>query len=112
MNRPIVRLAPVLLATLVLFGSAQATAGQEAQSQPVRLEQAHADYEAGRYRQAFDAFTRLAGQGDAEAARMAILMARHGSWLYGEDFAVTAAQVWQWTARIENTQVARSRPAD
>ena len=104
--------ALAFVTTLLLAGSAPAAARDEAQPQPVRLEQARADYEAGRYRQAFDSFTRLAGQGNAEAARMAVLMSRHGSWLYGEDFALAAEQVWQWTARIENARVAQSRTAD
>jgi hypothetical protein len=107
MSRPITRLAPALLVALALLGSAPAMASEEARPQPVRLEQAHADYEAGRYPQAFAAFTHLADQGDAEAARMAVLMSKHGLWLYGESFSLSASQVWRWTALIENTLVAK-----
>ena len=112
MNRPNAHLAPVLLATLVLFASVPAAAHEEAQPQPVRLEQARADYEDGRYRQAFDAFTRLADHGDAEAARLAILMARYGSRLYGEEFVVTASQSRQWAILLEGTTVAQRRSPD
>lgn len=112
MNRPNNRVAFALVTTLLLAGSAPAAAHEDAQPERVRLEQARADYEAGRYRQAFDAFSRLAGEGDAEAARMAVLMAKHGPRLYGETFPWDAAQVGQWTARIESRQVARSRSAD
>jgi len=112
MNRPNARLALTLLATLVLAASAPAAAREEADAQPVRLEQARADYDAGRYRQAFDAFTRLADRGDAEAARIAVLMARHGPSLYGDEFTVTDAQARRWTSLVEGTAVAQRRPAD
>jgi hypothetical protein len=107
MSRPINQLAPALLVALALLGSVPSRAGEEARPQPVRIEQAHADYEAGRYPKAFAAFTRLADEGDAEAARMAVLMAKHGPWLYGEHFALSASQVWRWTTLIENTVVAK-----
>jgi hypothetical protein len=112
MNRPTARLAVTLLATLVLAASSPASAREEADAQPVRLEQARADYDAGHYRQAFDAFTRLADRGDPEAARIAVLMARYGTRLYGEEFSVTAAQARRWTSLVEGTNLANRQPAD
>ncbi len=112
MKRPNARLAVALLATLALAASSPASAREEADSQPVRLEQARAAYDAGRYREAFDAFTRLADRGDPEAARIAILMSRYGTRLYGDEFGVTAAQARRWTSLVEGTTVADRRPAD
>lgn len=112
MDRPSVRLAITLLATFALAASTPAAARDEADVPVVRLEQARADYDAGRYRQAFDAFSRLADRGDAEAARIAVLMARHGPRLYGDDFTVSAEQATRWTSLVEGTSVAKRQPAD
>lgn len=55
-------------------------------------------YERNHWPAAFTALSRLADAGDAEAARVATLMWRHGPALYGSTFTPSAEQVGRWWA--------------
>lgn len=54
------------------------------------------DYEANRWPQAYAALARLADAGHGDAARIALLMLRHGRPLYGMDFIASAQQRQHW----------------
>lgn len=57
--------------------------------------------------QAFATFTRLADRGDAEAARIAVQMARYGERLYGQVFTLAPAQIAPW--RVAAGAMAQAR---
>lgn len=56
------------------------------------------EFKAGRRTAAFGAFMRLADDGDAEAARVALLMVRYGSELYGAGWGASQEQIDYWLA--------------
>jgi hypothetical protein len=60
------------------------------------LDEAWGDYERCHWREAFRTFAILADAGDPEAARMAVVMARHGSLLYQQNFEVAAQRLDSW----------------
>lgn len=60
------------------------------------LAAAHEAYERGHWPQAFAAFAQRADEGHAEAARIALLMHRHGPTLYGQHFDASPYQQLQW----------------
>jgi hypothetical protein len=78
------------------------------------LTNAWAAYERCHWRVAFDAFTAAADSGAAEAARMALAMARHGRLLYGQVFVITEAQriAWQRLSRFAASSAVNARPAE
>lgn len=55
-------------------------------------------YERNHWPAAFTALSRLADAGEAEAARIATLMWRHGPALYGSRLTPSDAQVGRWVA--------------
>ena len=67
-----------------------------ASSQAALYEAALDDYEANRWPQAYAALARLADGGHGDAARIALLMLRHGRPLYGMDFTASARQRQHW----------------
>lgn len=71
-------------------------------------------YERCHWQLAFDAFTAAADSGAAEAARMALAMARHGRLLYGQVFVITEAQriAWQRLSRFAASSAVNARPAE
>jgi hypothetical protein len=56
------------------------------------------EFKAGRRTAAFGMFTRLADDGDAEAARVALLMVRYGDALYGAGWGASQEQIDYWLA--------------
>lgn len=84
--------APAL--SVVAVPAAAQTAS--APSQPALYEAALEEYEANRWPQAYAALARLADGGHADAARIALLMQRHGRSLYGMDFMARAQQRQHW----------------
>lgn len=56
------------------------------------------EFKAGRRTAAFGMFMRLADDGDAEAARVALLMVRYGSELYGAGWGASQEQIDYWLA--------------
>jgi hypothetical protein len=78
-----------------------------AQTAPVAaLDAALADYERSHWREAYVAFCRLADDGDAEAARLALQMLRYGPQLYGERFEAIPQAVERWRATLASAAVA------
>ena len=67
-----------------------------APSQAALYEAALDEYEANRWPQAYAALARLADGGHGDAARIALLMLRHGRPLYGMDFTASARQRQHW----------------
>jgi len=64
------------------------------------------------YRRAFDGMTRLADAGDAEAARIALLMVAHGPRLFGERFDVALPQRARWLDLASRKAAARMAAQD
>ena len=60
------------------------------------LELAATDYERGHWREAFAAFSALADRCEAEPARIAVLMWRHGPALYRIEFSASREQLQRW----------------
>ena len=73
------------------------------------------EYQACHWQQAFLAFAALADRGDADAARIALAMNRHGKSLYGVDFTVSQTRLQSWLmlqAKLEaSTQSSGAPPA-
>jgi hypothetical protein len=64
-------------------------------------------FAAQRYRRAFDGLGRLADGGDADAARIALLMVAHGPRLFGGRFDVALPQRTQWLELTSRNEQAR-----
>jgi hypothetical protein len=74
-------------------------AGQErTPPAPTPFDAAMEAYEHCHWDEAFQAFATLADQGHSEAARVALLMLRHGQSLYRRDFAAKAERRLAWLA--------------
>jgi hypothetical protein len=97
-NHPVLILAAALtgLTCCTAAALAQPTAGAPSPA-PGRAV-AHEAYERNHWATAYAAFVRLADEGDADAARIALLMHRHGAALYGSAFEATPAQRQRWSA--------------
>lgn len=67
----------------------------------IRYGDAQQAYEDNHWPQAFAAFLVLATEGHADAARVVMLMHRHGPRLYGQQFAMTASQ-WAVMTQLGN----------
>ncbi len=77
--------------------SALALAAPAAQAQlPTAFDSAMDAYAHQRFRDAFDGLARLADSGHGDAARIALLMLRHGRPLYGMDFTASTQQRQHW----------------
>ena len=57
---------------------------------------AMADYRRGKVSAAYIGFAKLADQGNAEAARIAIMMLRYGRKMYGADWGASQPQIDLW----------------
>ena len=80
----------VCLALALALGGA-ATAAETTFELAVR------DYQAGRWSAAYGHFMVLANSGNADAARIALFMYRHGKLLYGADWAATDEDIELWS---------------
>lgn len=65
-----------------------------------RFELAMQAYETQHFQSAYDQLVRLADEGHAEAARIALLMARYGRPLYGIECAASGTQRVAWTRTL------------
>lgn len=54
-------------------------------------------YKQGQWPNAYGRFAALADHGHPEAARIALIMLRHGVTMYGSDWGATQPQIEQWT---------------
>lgn len=87
----------VLLLTAAASALAQPLA--PAQGMQARFEQALQAYEIQHFQEAYQGLVRLADEGHAEAARIALLMVRYGQPLYGIECIASAQQRDRW-ARV------------
>jgi len=78
--------------------AAAAPASADAAIAEVAFNDAMAQYSDCRWADAYSRFAVLAEQGHAEAARIALLMLRHGPSLYRHEWTGSPAQVAQWAA--------------
>ena len=86
----------VLAALLLCTNAAAATSSVDASRSDARFSEAMDLYSLGRWAAAYGRFAALADQGHAEAARIALLMLRYGSRLYGHDWGASQPQINQW----------------
>jgi hypothetical protein len=61
-------------------------------------------YRSSRWSAAYGRFLRLADSGNADAARIALLMLRHGHDLYGTEWAAAPSQVTAWERMVGAAQ--------
>jgi hypothetical protein len=92
-------------ATLAAVAGAQETDVPKA---PLLLELATVDYERGHWPEAFAAFATLADLGEAEAARIAVLMWRFGPALYRTEFSASPDQIQRWVRLAADAKVTAS----
>jgi TPR repeat protein len=57
-------------------------------------------YESGHWELAYERLERLADNGDALASKLALLMLRYGTSLYGMRFVATPQQVARWARQV------------
>lgn len=92
---------------------APASQAQTTAAHPGAYESALAEYERGHFAAAHAAFWRLADQGNADAARIALLMSTYGRRLYGIRLAIGDVQRERWLAnalpRVGSTATAMVR---
>lgn len=112
------RIALVALLTILAAASPIAMAQPGAPADPPRGDAALSDdraqamtfYEDCHWAEAYAVFAALADAGDARAAQVALLMARHGPRLYGREFPVTPLQAATWAHQaIQAVVAARER---
>ena len=60
------------------------------------FQQALAEYKAGHRTIAYGQFMRLADQGDAESARIALMLLRHGEEMHGTAWGASQPQIDRW----------------
>jgi hypothetical protein len=90
-------LLPQVLAIFLLCADATAaTPPIGVTSSDVAFSDAMEQYEQGRWSAAYGRFVALADQGHAEAARIALLMLRHGAKMYGHDWSASQPQINEW----------------
>jgi hypothetical protein len=92
----------------MLAGLTLTAATGHAQTESSAFDHAMQAYSVQHYRRAFDGLARLADAGDAEAARIALLMVAHGPRLFGEPFDVTSSQRALWLEHAWRLEVARA----
>lgn len=92
---PLQRLSMGLAALLLCANAAAATAADAVPSE-VRFSEALDLYSVGKWSGAYGRFAALADQGHAESARIALLMLRYGSQLYGHGWGASQPQINQW----------------
>jgi len=89
------RLALGGLGISLLFCGALAASAEPAVPQG-EFNQALAQYRAGRFAAAYGAFSRMADAGDAESARIALVLLRHGEKLNGGIWSASQPQITRW----------------
>lgn len=94
--------ASMVLSAALLGGVASAasrhTVGRLVPS--ANFDAAIALYERGEWEPAFETLARLADEGDALAAKLALLMLRYGAPLYGTRFNAIPTQVARWARQV------------
>jgi len=84
--------------TLAIFLIAASAAALAAEASRVQsLTEAMDQYRQGRWSAAYGRFCVLADDGDAQAARIALVMLRHGSTMHGTLWSASQPQIEHWT---------------
>lgn len=93
------KLNPLLTSILAigLLCAATATSAADAVKPDTAFSEAMAHYKAGKWPGAYGRFAALADHGNAEAARIALIMLRHGAQMYGSAWGASQPQIEQWT---------------
>lgn len=86
-------LVALAIATVAGVAGAQETGVTTA---PTALALAASEYEHGHWREAFAVFAALVDRCEAEPARIAVLMWRHGPSLYRAEFDASREQIQRW----------------
>jgi hypothetical protein len=88
-------LAVIALATCA-FASAAPNIHQKQDGRSAQFAQALQELKEGHATAAYGDFMRLADHGDAESARIALLMLRHGQEAYGTGWGASQPQINHW----------------
>lgn len=103
----------VLVALLLCANAAAATSSVDAARSHAQFNEAMDLYSLGKWAAAYGRFASLADQGHAEAARIALLMLRHGSRLYGHDWGASQPQINQWmTLAVQRMEKLKAESGD
>jgi hypothetical protein len=116
---PLPLLMLALAASLILALAAQAAAlAQELRAAPLPMAHlaSYADavqsFRAQRYAAAYGRFARLADEGHAPSAQLALVMVRNGHALFGNEWSATPEQQRRWSALVVNSERMRLDSAD
>jgi hypothetical protein len=105
--------AHVLAALLLCADATAATPPINVPSPEAAFNDAMEQYRDGRWAAAYGRFAWLADHGHAEAARIALLMLRHGVRLYGHEWAASQPQISQWMRlAVQRMEQLRSESGD
>lgn len=99
----------ILLITSACLAMLAPALGTAAESDTEGYDQAVAQYQKGRYADAYGRFMALANEGDVDAARTALFMLRYGPQLYNAHWDAMPSQVQRWE-RLAATAQGRSTP--
>lgn len=86
----------ILIATYALLSAAFAAYPAKPADPHYMFQQALEEYKAGRATSAYGKFMTLADAGDPEAARIALIMLRHGPEMYGTAWGASQPQIDHW----------------
>jgi hypothetical protein len=88
--------SPVLAALLLCTHATAATTSTDAAKSDAAFNEAMDQYRDSKWPGAYGRFAALADQGNPEAARIALLMLRYGSRLYGHNWGASQPQINRW----------------
>lgn len=89
--------AAAILLLCAAGAMAMTTTATPAQSIDAPFKQATEQHKLGNWSHAYGRFSALADGGDAEEARIALFMLRHGPDMYGLEWGASQPQIDQWT---------------
>ena len=84
----------VIFMAVLLCGSAVMSSAAALEKKGLEL--AMDQFRAGRLSLAYSGFVRLADRDDPEAARIALIMLRHGKAMFGIEWGASQAQIERW----------------
>jgi hypothetical protein len=96
-------LVPAVLAAAIFFAPVPAQAGEDEFTTAVQR------YREGRTSEAFGRFTKLANEGDADAARITLFLLRYGPTLYGSHWDAPTEDVEYWN-NLASSSLGRATP--
>jgi hypothetical protein len=80
-----------------LLSTAIAVSAANTKKTETAFEEAMTHYKQGKWSGAYGRFAALADHGHPEAARIALVMLRHGQEMYGSQWGASQPQINQWT---------------